>query len=140
MKLSDKGRIIKPPKLKGIAQKVSTEIQSWKGIISATHWYIGDLHQVDGADFYVGEKELGHIHLDGEIHLALTRSLRNRLIEAGFAKAFRWREDWVRFRIEDPKSAHHALWLFQLAYDRLKGVDGKELRHRIDAGPSNREH
>src|SRR6516165_1298489 len=88
MKLADKGRIKPPPALKGAAQLVSQEIQSWPGIVAATHWFLYDRTQVDGADFYVGERELGHIHLDGEFHLGYDRlngtgiaRLRQRLID-----------------------------------------------------------
>ncbi|HMI96688.1 MAG TPA: luciferase family protein, partial [Micropepsaceae bacterium] len=89
MRLETKGEIRPPPKLKGPAQSVSLEIQSWPGVIAATHWFLYDRVQVDCADFYVGEKELGHIHLDGELHLAVTAGLRRQLIEAGRAAAFR---------------------------------------------------
>src|SRR4029078_10122012 len=57
MRLESKGEIRPPPTLKGPAQSVSREIQSWPRIIAATHWFLYDRTQVDGADFYVGEKE-----------------------------------------------------------------------------------
>ena len=131
MRLESKGEIKPPPKLKGPAQSVSAEIQSWPGIIAATHWYIDDRSQVDGADFYVGEKELGHIHLDGELHLGVTVGLRRQLIEAGLAEALPWAEDWVQAPISSQKDARNALWLFRLAYDRLTGTPIPELRRRI---------
>ncbi len=131
MKLKDKGPIVKPPILKGVAEKVSVEIQSWPEIISATHWTIGDSTKVNGADFYVGENELGHIHLDGELHLYLTKELRQKLIAAGLAEPFRWGDEWVQFQITDELSRHQAEWLFRLGYDRLKGTTDDELNLRI---------
>src|SRR6476619_3214999 len=128
MKLTEKGPIIAPPLLDGWAEVVSLEIQSWPGIISATHWFLNDRTQVDGADFYFGEKELGHIHLDGEIHLGLTRPLRKALTDAKLAEPFRWAQNWVQFPITDQSSTQHAIWLFQLGYDRLKGTQFSELR------------
>src|SRR5262249_16181943 len=110
---------------------VSKEIQSWPGIIAATHWYIEDRTQVDGADFYVGEKELGHIHLDGELHLVVTVGLRRRLIEAGLAEALPWAEDCIQARISSSSDARKAVWLFKLAYDRLTGTPIPDLRRRI---------
>ena len=110
MKLKDKGPIIKPPILKGHSQKVSLEIQSWPDIVSATHWTIGDSTKPNGADFYVLEKELGHIHLDGEIHISLTKPLRKALIADQLAEAFPWSENWVQFQIVDKESARHAEW------------------------------
>ena len=131
MRLESKGQIRPPPKLKGPAQSVSLEIQSWPGIIAATHWFLYDRAQVDGADFYVGEKELGHIHLDGELHLCVTVGLRRRLIEAGLAEALPWAEDCVQAPISSRRDARNAVWLFRLAYDRLIGTPIPALRRRI---------
>jgi Luciferase len=132
MKLTDKGPIVGPPRLRGPAQTVSAEVQSWPGVVSATHWLLNDPTQVDGADFYVGERELGHIHLDGEIHLAVTQALRRALVERKLAEPFRWAADWVQFPITDKKSAQHALWLFRLGYDRLNGASRIDLFQRIE--------
>ena len=134
MRLETKGEIRPPPKLKGPAQSVSLEIQSWPGVISATHWFLYDRTQVDGADFYVGEKELGHIHLDGELHLCLTVGLRRRLIAAGLAEALPWAEDCVQAPISSRRDARNALWLFRLGYDRLIGAPISELRQRVREG------
>ena len=131
MRLESKGDICPPPKLKWPGESVSLEIQSWPGIIAASHWFLFDRTRVDGADFYVGEDELGHIHLDGELHLGLTVGLRERLIEAGLAEPLPWAEDWIQAPIGNPKDARTALWLFRLGYDRLTGTPISELRRRI---------
>ena len=131
MKLKDKGPIEKPPILKDWAQKASVEIQSWEGIISATHWEIGDSTKPNGADFYVGKKELGHIHLDGEIHIKLTKSLRDEMIEAELAEKFPWGDNWIQNLISDKKTMDAALWLFRFGYDRLNGVKVSDLQKRI---------
>ena len=131
MRLESKGKVRPPPNLKGPAQSVSQEIQSWPGIVAATHWYLHDRTQVDGADFYVGAKELGHIHLDGELHLFLTVGLRERLIEAGIAEALPWADDCIQAPISSKRDARNAVWLFRLGYDRLRGTPIPELRRRI---------
>jgi Luciferase len=138
MKLAKKGPIIAPPLLEGWAQVVSLEVQSWPGIISATHWFLHDLTQVDGADFYLGEAELGHIHLDGEIHLGLTRPLRKALTDAKLAEPFRWAHNWVQFPITNRSSTQHAIWLFRLGYDRLNGERSRDLQRRICEAPDRR--
>jgi hypothetical protein len=131
MKLADKGPIKPPPVLKGPAQFVSQEIQSWPGIVAATHWFLYDQTQVDGADFYVSDRELGHIHLDGEIHLGTTRTLAAMLIEHGLADPFEWGDAWVQYRIRKKADVDHALWLFRLSYDRLNGTGIAILRQRV---------
>lgn len=131
MKLSDKGQIQPPPVLKGNAQTLSEAIQSWPGVVAATHWYLHDRSRVDGADFYVGERELGHIHLDGEIHLALTKPLASLLIQRDLAEPFPWAENWVQFPIWSAADAEHATWLFRLGYDRLGGAAAATLRQQV---------
>ena len=136
MKLEDKGPMAPPPVLEGWAQNVSLEIQSWPKIISATHWRFGYPTQVDGADFYVGEHELGHIHLDGEIHLVVPQRLAKTLIDAKLAQKFRWGIDWVQFPINSEASARHATWLFKISYDLINGADETELIKRIELAAS----
>ncbi|MEO5571891.1 MAG: luciferase family protein [Bacteroidia bacterium] len=127
MKLQEKGKIIPPPVLSTYSEIVSKEIQSWQQIISATHWEIWDNNKPNGADFYVGEFELGHIHLDDMLHLASTKELSEALIKAGLAKKFPYGANWIQFKISDEKSARHAIWLFKLHYDKLLGADSAQL-------------
>ena len=115
------------PERAGAAQ----EIQSWPGIVAATHWFLYDRTQVDGADFYVGERELGHIHLDGEIHLGATRTLAAMLIEHDLADPFEWGDAWVQYPICKKADVGHAVWLFRLGYDRLNGTGIARLRQRV---------
>jgi hypothetical protein len=131
MKLIDKGSVIAPPVLAGWAQSASLEIQSWPDIVSATHWLFGNPTVVDGADFYVGELELGHIHLNGESHLVLTEALKEAIIDSEFAEPFRWDANFVQFQINSQHSAQHALWLFRLAYDRIVGLSESDLLDKI---------
>jgi len=131
--LKAKGPVMPAPILEGPAQIASTAIGSWTGVVSATHWDLYDRVKINGADFYVDDKELGHIHLDGEVHLATSRPLREALVSAGLAEPFRWYESWSQFRIRDAAGAEHATWLFKLNYDRLRGVPAERLMERIAA-------
>lgn len=131
MKLEEKGKIVPPPVLSKYLEIVSKEIQQWLGIISATHWEIHDRNKPNGADFYVGKKELGHIHLDGSLHIPSTSKFSQALIKAGLAQKFPYAENWVQFNISDDKSAAQAIWLFKLHYDYLGGVDAATLMQAI---------
>ena len=53
IRLRNEGPIKPAPLLQGFAQEVSTELQTWPDIISATHWQLGDPTRVDGAEFHV---------------------------------------------------------------------------------------
>ncbi|MES1176242.1 MAG: luciferase family protein [Myxococcales bacterium] len=127
MKLAEKGRFAPPPVLPPHAQAVSEAIAAWPGVHARTHWLLGDEQEVDGADFYLGEEELGHIHLDGEAHIAFSKPLRDALIAAGLAKPFRWSAKFVMFRIQTLKDRAHAESLFSLSYQRLQGASDAQL-------------
>lgn len=136
MKLEEKGPIQPPPVLTGPGQQTAAAIQSWPAVIAATHWDLFNRTRVDGADFYVGEDELGHIHLNGEVHLAATHALGVALLEQGLASPLPYgqqRGDWVGFQIRTADDAAHATWLFQLNYDRLRGVPLDALTQRLQA-------
>ena len=131
MKLTDKGPIQPAPVLAGPAQHTAAAVQAWPGIIAATHWDLFDRTRVDGADFYVGREELGHIHLSGEAHLATSPALGAALVAAGLARPLRWGgaayRGWTEFSIRTAADAAHATWLFELNYQRLRGRAEAEL-------------
>jgi len=132
MKLEDKGKILPAPVLSKYPQMVSEEIQKWSNIISATHWDLYDKTKVDGADFYVGEKELGHIHLDGWVHLATNKELAQAMLKNKLAIKFPYAQDWVMFSIANAQNVKNAILLFQLNYERLKGEPIEALISKIN--------
>ena len=89
IQLRNEGILQPPPTLPGAAQTVSAKLQTWSGLEAFTHWQLGNSTRVDGAEFHVDGKELGHIHLDGHIHLALTDALRKLLVDRKLASPFR---------------------------------------------------
>jgi hypothetical protein len=135
MTLEEKGKFAPPPKMTAYPQMVSNAIQQWENIIAATHWDLYDSTKVDGADFYVGKNELGHIHLNGYVHLATTTDLRIPLLKNNLAKKFPFGgeyEGWVQFKITSERDAKQAIWLFQLNYERLMGVSIETIISKIN--------
>jgi hypothetical protein len=130
MKLSRKGRFSPPPALPEYAQVVSTALAGWADMHARTHWLLGDEQVVDGADFYVGQEEVGHIHLGGEAHIAVGKKLRKALIASSRAKPFRYSDEFVVFPIRTSSDVQAALALFQLAYDRHRGAQEADLMMR----------
>lgn len=104
-------------------------------MIAATHWHLYRPSELDGADLYVGEDELGHIHLNGDLHLASSPALRRALVAHGLAKPFPFGgdDDWVLFHIGRPGDAEQAEWLLRLAYDLLPGEGEDALVERVAA-------
>ena len=122
MMLGQKGPIAPAPILEEPYQTAALTISGWKDVISATHWHLANMGQVDGIDFYLKERELGHIHLNGDVHLATNGFLGKLLVNHQLASPFPYSgyENWILFQIHNPQSAQHAVWLFQMNYKRLQ--------------------
>ncbi len=129
MKLSSKGRRLPPPVLNHPYQQLSEKVQSWPAIESSTHWHLSRNGQVDGADFYRGTEELGHIHLNGDLHLATSSAIAKALIKAKLALRFPYAgcEEWVLYRIRTEADVRQAESLMRLAYEYLGGTQEEEL-------------
>ncbi len=114
-----KGPLSPPPELGGPLQVVTDAIAAWPGVEATTHWRLNDQSRVDGIDFYVGPDELGHIHLDGSIHLATPPELGAELVAEGLGKPFPWARGWVMASI-NRLGADASVALFRRNYDRLR--------------------
>jgi len=135
MTLEEKGNFAPPPIMTTYPQLVSDAIQQWENIIAATHWDLYDNNKVDRADFYVGKNELGHIHLNDSVHLAPIKELKTPLHKNNLAQKFPFSgeyEGWVQLKITSDIDAIQAIWLFQLNYDRLMGVETDTLNSKIE--------
>ena len=119
--LEEKGPVAPPPVLSHPYQAVAETVMSWPGVIAATHWHLHRRGEVDGVDFYLGARELGHIHLDGRVHLATNQELHDTFIGRGWAEQFPIGgsyANWTLFRIQDENQVDLAIQLFQLNYER----------------------
>ncbi len=114
-----KGPLAPPPVLGGPVQVVADAVAAWPGVEATTHWRLGDQTRVDGIDFYVGPHELGHIHLDGAIHLATNSQLGAEMVAEGLGKPFPWARGWTMASISRLGS-DAAVALFRRNYDRLR--------------------
>ena len=114
-----KGPLAPPPVLDGPLQAVADAIAAWPEVEATTHWRLGDHTRVDGIDFYVGRDELGHIHLDGSIHLATTPELGAKLVTEGLGRPFPWARGWTMASISR-LGVYAAVALFRRNYDRLR--------------------
>ena len=133
MTLEEKGPIMPPPQLREFPQQVSTELQTWEGLTAATHWNLYNRSKPDGADFYVGDEELGHIHLNGEVHLAAGEELAAVLIKNKLGQKFPYGDGWVTTLIKSGEDVAHAVWLFRLNYKRIKGESIEKLISEINS-------
>ncbi len=133
MTLAEKGHYAPPPKLPRFAQQVSERVGQWPRVQARTHWFLGDESVVDGADFYLGDEELGHLHLDAEAHIAQVATVRDALVKAKLAHPFRYSRDFVTAPVERASDVDHVAWLFELRRRQLEGVPVDALVKEIQA-------
>ena len=119
MSRTAKGRVAKPPRLAPTAQAVVDVVATLPGVTVQAHWEIGSQTEVNGTDFYVGEEELGHIHLDGEAHIPVGRPLADVMIGARLARQFRWSREFV---VVDTADHEAAVWAFGLRHAQIDGA------------------
>ncbi len=118
MSRADKGPVAPPPALIGSLATVASAVSLWPGVKTTTHWHFSDRSRVDGVDFYVNEEELGHLHLDGSLHLATNPKLGQALVAAGRAQRFPYQRGWVCADV-DSIGAQAAIRLFERNYDEI---------------------
>ena len=114
-----KGRLAPPPALDGALKAVADAVATWPEVEATTHWRLGDASRVDGVDFYVGADELGHIHLDGSIHLATNPSLGAVMVAEGLGRPFPYARGWTMSSVAS-LGVEGAVAFFRRNYDRLR--------------------
>jgi hypothetical protein len=118
MPRATKGPVIPPPELNKSLKAVADTVIGWPNIIATAHWDPFHPTHIDGVDFYFGEEELGHIHLDGRIHLATSPHLGKALVEHGLARPLIYIRGWVEEKVQDI-GAKDAIELFRINYEWL---------------------
>ena len=114
-----KGRIAPPPALTRKLKAVADAVAAWPEVEATTHWRFDQPNRVDGIDFYVGSDELGHIHLNGAIHLATSPRLCSELVADGLGRPFEWGQGWTVASI-DRLGVDGSVALFRRNCDRLR--------------------
>ena len=116
---TDKGAVTPAPALEGSIGAVAKTVSAWPGVSTTSHWHFYDRSRVDGVDFYLGDEELGHMHLDGSLHLATSASLGKALIAERAARPFPYQRGWVCENVERI-GVQAAIALFRRNYEQLK--------------------
>ena len=114
----EKGPIAPAPRLEGPLQAVIDAVSGWPGIGTTVHWHLVDRSRIDGVDFYWHDEELGHLHLDGSIHLATSPALGRTMIDEGVARPFPYQQGWVAQQVERI-GTDAAVTLFRRNYEDL---------------------
>lgn len=79
-----------------------------------------ELHRVvrDAVGFFVGHRQLGHIHPSGHLDMNLPRDIGELLVDRGILCHHRLHDDagWYSHPLHDGREVDEALWLLELAH------------------------
>lgn len=94
-------------------ERLSQEVSSWNRVTVHPHRFGGE-------EFRVGSAEIGHVHVGGIVDIPFPRTIRDVLLDEGFAEEHRWvpNSGWITFRMRRPDDWKHALWLLRISYLR----------------------
>lgn len=92
-------------------------VRQWEGVDVVPHRF-------GGVELRLGMREVGHVHVGGVADLLVSVRLRRDLVAAGRALAHHTlpQSGWISFRIRSEHDIPHAVDLFRLNYERLRGV------------------
>jgi hypothetical protein len=98
---------------------VEREVLSWPGVSKETRG-TEVTPGIDVTIYWLGRRQIGHIHHDGVVDLQFPKALHDELIATGRAEPHRGGfPAVVSFAIRQPDDVPDALDLFRLSYDRV---------------------
>jgi hypothetical protein len=104
------------------AMRVMDEVRRWPGVELRHHASSTEPGSSDGVEFRLYGKQIGHVHGDCSVHLALTKALKASLIEQQLAESMpnASTSGWTMLSPLSEDEAQHAIWLLRLNYIRLR--------------------
>lgn len=104
------------------AIRVMDEVRRWPGVELRPHASSTEPGSSDGLEFRLFGKQIGHVHSDCSVHLALPKALKASLIEEHLAESMpdASTSGWAMHTPASEDDAQHAIWLLRLNYIRLR--------------------
>ncbi|HEY2064839.1 MAG TPA: luciferase family protein [Gemmatimonadaceae bacterium] len=104
------------------ALSVIEEVRRWPGVELRPHASPTTQGEADGVEFRLYGRQIGHVHGDCSVHLALTKALKASVVKEQLAEplAFAPTSGWAMFQPMSPEDAARAIWLLRLNYVRLR--------------------
>ena len=104
------------------AVNVIEEVRRWPGVELRPHASPTTPGETDGVEFRLYGRQIGHVHQDCAVHLALTKALKASVVDEQLAQPveFAPTSGWTTFTPMTPDDAARAIWLLRLNYVRLR--------------------
>ena len=104
------------------ALSVMEEVRRWPGVELRPHPSPTTPGETDGVEFRLYGRQIGHVHGDCSVHLALTKALKASVVSEQLAQPvdFAPSSGWATFEPMTADDAQRAIWLLRLNYVRLR--------------------
>lgn len=104
------------------ALTVMEEVRRWPGVQLRPHPSPTTPGESDGVEFRLYGRQIGHVHGDCSVHLALTKALKASVIDEQLAQPldFAPNSGWAMFLPMTADDSAQAIWLLRLNYVRLR--------------------
>jgi hypothetical protein len=104
------------------ATVIMQEVRRWPGVELRPHASPTTPGQADGVEFRLYGRQIGHVHEDCSVHLALTKALKASVVDEQLAQPldFAPTSGWAMFHPLTAADAQQAIWLLRLNYVRLR--------------------
>jgi hypothetical protein len=104
------------------AMDVMEEVRRWPGVEMRPHASPTTPGESDGIEFRLYGRQIGHVHGDCSVHLALTKALKSSVVDEQLAQPldFAPTSSWASFIPMSASDARRAIWLLRLNYVRLR--------------------
>jgi hypothetical protein len=104
------------------ATRVIEEVRRWPGVELRAHASAVTPGDTDGVEFRLYGRQIGHVHGDCSVHLALTKALKASIVDEQLAQPldFAPTSGWAMFAPLSVTDAARAIWLLRLNYVRLR--------------------
>ena len=104
------------------AVQLMEEVRRWSGVEMRPHASPYEPGASDGVEFRLSGRQIGHVHCDCAVHLALTKALKASVVRENLAEplAIAPTSGWAMFNPTRPEDVKHAIWLLRLNYVRLR--------------------
>jgi hypothetical protein len=104
------------------ATQVIEEVRRWPGVELRAHPSAITPGDTDGVEFRLYGRQIGHVHGDCAVHLALTKALKASIVDEQLAEPLDLASTsgWAMFTPMSTNDADRAIWLLRLNYVRLR--------------------
>ena len=104
------------------ATNVMEEVRRWPGVELRPHASPITPGDTDGIEFRLYGRQIGHVHGDCSVHLALTKALKASVVDERLAQPLEFAptSGWATFVPMSAGDAERAIWLLRLNYVRLR--------------------